>query len=72
MISVEERPPDVPAVEWDIVALLTNNVEEIGGLRSAKRDAAVTGDPVAAQLFDHIERRLRDEVGQLKELLEER
>jgi hypothetical protein len=67
-----ERPPEVPAVVWDTVTLLNNHLEEISALTTYQRDAAEAADPIAAGLFDQIERRLREEVVQLQDVLNER
>ncbi|HEY7033879.1 MAG TPA: hypothetical protein VH482_21255 [Thermomicrobiales bacterium] len=72
MPPVKERPADIPAVVGDLVALLTNDLRAITALTSYERDATDAADPVASRLFAQIERRLRDEAGQLQELLEAR
>jgi hypothetical protein len=70
--AAEERPPGVPAVVWDMLTVLNNDVKGITALTTYKRDAVDAADLAAAELFGRIERRLRDEVGQLQDLLNER
>jgi hypothetical protein len=67
-----ERPSGVPAVAWDLVTLLRNDLEGITALTTYKHDAGAAEELAAAELFGQIEKRLREEVGQLQDLLNNR
>lgn len=70
--SLGERPSAVSAVAWDLVTLLRNDLETISAVTICQRDAVAAEDAAAAELFGQIEHRLREEVGQLQDLLNDR
>jgi hypothetical protein len=69
MVRVTERTSGVPAVVGDLVTLMNIELETITALAAYKRDAIRAEDGATADLFGQIERRMREDVGKLQELL---
>jgi uncharacterized membrane-anchored protein len=67
-----EQVSGVSNVAYDLMVVLTNKLEGIAALEEYKLDAAEARDRPVLTLFDRLEERMHEDVGQLRELLTER
>ena len=61
-----ERVSGVPNVAYDLMVVLTNKLEGIAALEEYKLDADEAGDQEVRAAFEQLERRMREDVDQLR------